>query len=140
MDFNGFWLPFGLHFRSFFIICASLFRVSILYRFFIDFGVVFPSNFHHFSMQNSFRYRTSRTLFLDNSMVFCADFHVFDLLVFHVFPVFFGTTCCIDFYLLFDLIFHHFRRPKRIKTSIFYICFLHVFWTSFFHGFRPKWS
>ena len=45
--FNGFWLPFGLHFLSFFIIFASLFRASVLHRFFIDLGMVFSSIFHH---------------------------------------------------------------------------------------------
>ena len=45
--FNGFWLPFGLHFLSFFIIFASPFRASILHRFFIDSGMDFSSFFHH---------------------------------------------------------------------------------------------
>ena len=39
--FTGFWLPFRLRFLSFFMIFASLFRASILHRFFTDFGMVF---------------------------------------------------------------------------------------------------
>ena len=67
--FIGFWLPFGLHFLSFSIIFASLFRASISYRFFIDFRMDFASIFHHFGMKLSLRYRPSRTSFFYNSMV-----------------------------------------------------------------------
>ena len=37
MDFHGFWLPFRLHFLTFFMFSAYLFRASNLHRFFINF-------------------------------------------------------------------------------------------------------
>ena len=48
--FNGFWLPFGLHFRWFPVFFASLFRIWNLYRFCIDLGMDFDLIFNGFLM------------------------------------------------------------------------------------------
>ena len=91
-------------------------------------------------MQISLRYRTSRTLNLNNSMAFCAEIHVFDLLVFHVFPIFFGIDFCIDFYLLFDIFYHHFWSRKLRKIRYFRHQFFGGFLDIVFSILEPKLS
>ena len=59
-------------------------------------------------------------------------------LIFHVFPLFFGIEFCIDFYLLLDLIFHHFRSSKRREIRYFWPPFFTCFLDGIFNGFLPE--
>ena len=127
--FHHFRSPRGSIFAPFSIILASLFRVWNLYRFYIDFGDGFWPHFRwlldEFPVRALTSYETSRSLFLNNSMVFCAQNPGFILSektwIFIIFMIFSDTSFGIDLWWVFasmlapfweplDAIFHVFGR------------------------------
>ena len=137
--FYGFWPDVGSIFSPFSWFLHNFFEHRfcidfslILDGFFFDFSCFWDSYFAHFLEQLIFenhRFITIKRWF--------SRFGVFRTSsIFHGFPIFFGVGFCIDFSLLLDLIFHHFRSSKRRKIRYFWHPFFRRFLSSFFHGFR----
>ena len=81
--FSSFSVPAWLHFGAFFHhsgIASSSMNFALLFtRFFMDLCPDLSSVFHIFCTRSSLHDRTWATLFLNNSMVFCAQKHVFPI-------------------------------------------------------------
>ena len=90
--FDGFWLPFELHvwmiFCVFCITFSSMKFVSILHRFWDGFWPHFRWFFDEFPVRAFTSHEASRSLFLNNSMVFCAQNQGFTLSEKHEFSWF----------------------------------------------------
>ena len=74
------WTPFGMFcyvFSHYFF--KHGYCIDVLHGFSIDLGMDLSLIFHNFCIRASLRCLTSRTLFLNNSIVFCAQNQVFGL-------------------------------------------------------------
>ena len=137
-------MDFGPHLGFIFSQFSSFLHHLFQYRFCIDFSSILGWFFHRIFIIFCYKLRSAteprEPCFL--TTVWCSA------LIFM-----FSTSSIFMFFRFFSVsdfasIFTYFLTSFSIisgaqsggKSSIFDIRFLDVFWTSFFHGFKPKWS
>ena len=83
ITFSQMFIPFGAPFpECFHVFYLTFSRINFAqnsHRFCIDFGMDLSLIFHQLCTRTSLRYQISRTLFLNNSIMFCAQNKVFTL-------------------------------------------------------------